>query len=120
MENRFKFRAWNKDFKVMEHNRSISMDMGQIYEGGFNITEHFIIMQSTGLKDKNDKLIYEGDILMPVAVNDLVDNVVPITVIWDEGSFCISAGMKQRLYKQYAEMFEIIGNIHQNPEMLEK
>ena len=78
-----------------------------------------ILIQFTGLKDKNGKEIYEGDILMPRLVNNVVNDKSPTYVIFNDGAFCIGTGMKQSLYQRYAQMYEIIGNIHEHPELLE-
>jgi uncharacterized phage protein (TIGR01671 family) len=69
--------------------------------------------QFTGLTDKNGKKIFEGDI---VAIPTIKKNRV---VRFDEGGFCI-----EELFLQYYHCFgkmivEVIGNIHDNPELLE-
>lgn len=77
------------------------------------------IGQFTGLLDENGTEIYEGDIVRSVRYKDFVYKVV-----YDNrfASFCLDR--KQDMYKHYfgeameAENCEVIGNIHDNPELL--
>lgn len=78
--------------------------------------DRFIYEQFTGLKDKNDKEIYEGDIvkcrqiwLISIHENPIWSNEV---VRFFGGGFCLT-GIKTTF-----EDCEIIGNIHENPELL--
>lgn len=69
------------------------------------------IGQYTGLKDKNGREIYEGDILRWCTY--------PVQVGWNEGAFCNSLMDMNTLLRHYAlNMYTIIGNIHENPELL--
>ena len=65
--------------------------------------------QFTGLHDKNGKEIYEGDIIRHK------DMVKPYHVIYDGHQFTPNDGFRSLSYPKH---WEVIGNIHDNPELL--
>nr|DAU49582.1 MAG TPA: YopX protein [Caudoviricetes sp.] len=85
--------------------------------------EDVILMQSTGLKDKNGKEIFDGDVL--ACKTD--DEVINLNIFWDEEhALFMSESKKYNEQELLAELvedniypFEIIGNIYENPELLE-
>jgi uncharacterized phage protein (TIGR01671 family) len=78
-----------------------------------------VLMQYTGLRDKNGREIYEGDILR-VDWNDaryLVHNIGP--VIWDDDNACWQLGEGGSPKSDSRQCMEVIGNIYENPELLQ-
>lgn len=81
----------------------------------FSFTQHeCIVMQNTGLKDKNGKEVYEGDILKSAYS-------VPLQVVFEDGKFCFhndhSTGA-DILSQMRTKKLEIIGNIYENANLL--
>lgn len=139
MQDRFKFRAWNTQAKIMKEVSQLSLDKKQIAEYAPNnkvsihlkFQPHFILMQCTGLKDKNGKPIYEGDILN---VNTGSRNTSGYGVVeyWQSGcNFTVNGYLenpseyyprKRGEFCQHLQAWlctEVIGNIYENPELLE-
>lgn len=117
-----KFRAWYKKDKNMLVPLSIaeilwSVDGGYFFCDAWDgyTEEELELLQYTGLKDKNGIEIYEGDILYNL--NDRYNYVI----IWDDIQGAFSLGEDGCLLKKYClnEFWEVIGNIYENPELLE-
>ena len=127
MKDRFKFRVWHKPLKQMHYNDFIVTATGymaKIYQQDdymmkFNqedleFDKQCILMQCTGLKDKNGKLIYEGDIVKHSKSNQ------QYKVQWnDKGFWQLDDNAMARSAKFLEENYEVIGNIYENPELLE-
>ena len=80
------------------------------------------IMHSTGLKDKNGKEIFEGDVVRQVRTQPTTENEIIIGVVtMIEGAWLIMNDCEQLASKLWSETDEneIIGNIYENPELLE-
>ena len=124
-----RFRAWLKKKQEMDNEIDhISWLEDELYCIGDGITymvsaEDLVLMQSTGLKDKNGKEIFEGDIL--ACKTD--DEVINLNIFWDEEhALFMFESKKYNEQEPLAELvenntypFEIIGNIYENPELLE-
>ena len=80
------------------------------------------VEQYTGLTDKNGTKIFEGDIL---GFTDSDNEKTPYLVFWDECSSAwhIAENGDRKIWDDFVdfdnERFEVIGNIHDNPELLE-
>lgn len=84
-----------------------------------------VLMQSTGLKDKNGVEIYEGDYVSLISFETNSEHKGEI--VYARGSFCIEVEVKGRKYKvpftsfeESNAILEVIGNIYENPELLEE
>lgn len=124
-----RFRAWLKKEQKMDNEIDhISWLEDELYCIGDGITymvlaEDLVLMQSTGLKDNKGKEIFEGDIL----ACETDDEVINVNVFWDEEhALFMFESKKYNEQEPLAELvenntypFEIIGNVYENPELLE-
>lgn len=122
-----KFRVWDKETKNICEVRNIDFisEMVQIkYQANYGVREleNVILMQFTGLQDENGVDIYEGDIL--IYQHMFVDKKSVSEVIWNEkysgfASYVEDDERRYILEKELKNQFEVIGNIYENPELLE-
>jgi len=110
-----KFRAWDKDSKWMDEVGDISWACdGTISYINGCLADDFILMQSTGLPDKNGKEIYDGDIV-EVLYRDY-ENEKSI-IEWDKRKcrFVLIDEDKNRYSfdETLSAMAVVIGNIHE-------
>lgn len=134
MQNSFKFRVWLEEENKMISPEDENADCIFAYNQHGNLLKfvgnneviwarigHTIydkhVMQCTGLKDKNDKLIYIGDVVKDDATNAIYKVSKKSCAIYLENDKYI--GYFHELSIAYAEKrLEVIGNIYENPELL--
>ena len=113
-----KFRAWDKMLK-----RWCKPQLTMRIDGNMDGMNDYVLMQYTGLKDKEGKEIYEGDIVM----YDLgIDNEKPekYKIIFDSKQcayflFPLEDGARLRHFTYSAKNdCEVIGNIYEHPHLL--
>lgn len=113
MKREIKFRAWN------EFDRRMNVD---ICIGDKLHYEYDAFMQYTGFKDINENEIYEGDIVNAKAEKRYSENSCIGEIIYsdDVAYQVVDKGNSCGLSLAWGgwESFEIIGNIYQNPELL--
>lgn len=119
-----KFRAWNMPFgpkgplQEMVYGKASS-----ILAFAEMSPDKYIVEQSTGLKDANGKEIYEGDIVRMHVVLLSPDDKVGYVEYHKKYGYSLI--MKDRRCRQEywaaddKDTYEVIGNIHENPELLE-
>lgn len=120
-----KFRAWHKEKKIMGEvlgidilHKEIFFSNGDVDCCGFADLKYIELIQYTGLKDKNNKEIYEGDIVKLRA-----NHGIGVVKYYDEWGAFIVEYIKLRPLavlgmNYYKEDIEVLGNIYENPELL--
>lgn len=119
----FKFRVWDKDHKYMEYtdknlvvcfsDEGVEVTDHTTFSHSCNSMQNYELMQSTGLKDNDGIEFYEKDIVRNIDSEELG------VVEYDEGQFRVSYnGVSEQLWEIDKDL-QIIGNIYENPELLE-
>lgn len=127
-----KFRAWMPSLQwmcevtgIMYDLKSIEVcqigDLARYTEMSVDFKD-VIIMQSTGLFDKNGKEIFEGDVVRQVRTQPTTENeTITGVVTMLEGAWLIMNDVEQLASYLWSEtgINEVIGNIYENKELLE-
>lgn len=133
MEREIKFRAWDtfneymyKSVDVNNNKKDLSWFFRQCEEAGKG-GNGIIIMQYTGLKDKNGKEIYDGDIILNSKATEPENKgwiIKWINLSWKVeliGYEDAITGFSDRIFNPFYNTqteFEIIGNIYENAELI--
>ena len=145
MKREIKFRAWDKayEYYLYDVQRAYDTLSGRCkYENGedadydeecfdgFLNDKRYIVEQYIGLHDKNERKIYEGDILR-VTGEDGESYVATVKWFGDEGypafdlegipaEWNYDANALATIFNSGVETCEVIGNVHNTPELLEE
>ncbi|MCG0943751.1 prophage P1 protein 30 [Lactiplantibacillus plantarum] len=139
MATMIKFRAWDKAHECYLYDVQGAYDMisgfvkyengddADYYEecfAGFLDNDQYVVEQFTGLKDVNGKDIYEGDIIASkpngLTFEPLKIGVVKRSKITAGWSYITATGEYNIWTSGKYRTYEIIGNVHANPELLEE
>lgn len=128
-----KFRAWDSIKKEMFKDTFAITESGEVVvveqefvtsTPDYVFVDHLVIMQSTGLYDKNGKEIFEGDIIRyNIDVVDIKRHpTLGFYTVLDGREGFFGDGMSiddfEEDAKEFSKTAEIIGNIYENPELL--
>lgn len=120
-----KFRAYDKENKIMFY----EFEQNDVFIAKMQDKEdwrHLILMQYTGLKDKNGKDIYEGDIVRIDILNQLDQqfNTHESFVVFEYGMFMVDkwrCSLQEAIEREDSKNgVEVIGNIFENKELYAK
>ena len=116
-----KFRLWHKTSKCFEscfmvNPQGLLLDPRASHPAlSLYNDDHYVLMQFTGLKDKNGKDIYEGDILSFQFDNPSAN--YKLAVEWKTGmTECCQSCFDGYETKDFDKV-KVIGNIYENPEL---
>jgi len=113
MIRELKFRVYIPDHEKLCYFDLVNFD----YSDRYLSQHHYPVQQYTGLKDENDKEIYEGDFIKATSDQYKNENFVG-KVIFDEGCFLTWINKNDIRGIWGEDDIEVVGNIFENPELL--
>ena len=121
--NTIKVRAWNRSRHQMYYDVQNWYDSPPEFYGGFStvLNGNYDVMLFTGLKDKNDKEIYEGDIVWYRLKRKYSDyqqwgDSFKRVIEWKKGKTFTGFNLTETGVKN----MEVVGNIFENPGLLKE
>ena len=123
---KIKFRAWDK----LNNRMIVAMDDLKLNMSAFtgDMVDDYILMQYTGLKDKNSKEIYEGDILY--SKTELTEILTGKktgrfkekyeAVFYEDGCYKTKSTIIKLSQSITGKFNEVVGNIYENKELLDE
>lgn len=128
MNREIKFRAWDgnqlvsSDYGEEDFMICANGDIGYLTEtGGYYTYKYFAyhidwkLMQFTGFYDKENKEVYEGDIIEVMLDGRTFNGYVD----WDYGSFTLKESFITHYRWMDMEIIKVIGNIYENPQIID-
>jgi uncharacterized phage protein (TIGR01671 family) len=145
IQREIKYRAFDDGKMIYQHQINITNNFDQLSHFFKTIREDAIVMEFTGLNDKNNKEIYEGDIVekkwLDQEKNGYIEYFIKGVIEYHKNCFIIKgltygsyvndefkdpfwhehykskSKKNDRIYTEF-EQFEVIGNIYENKELL--
>lgn len=128
-----KFRAWDNRISKMSKPFAFGQILNFCDKSGLghmkSICDYHKIMQFTGLKDKNGKEIYESDILIDKEADEYGNDIsgyLPVVFCQNTAQWCVDNSFKKdgnhlvNIVEYLGiEHLEVVGNIYENPLVLE-
>ena len=124
-----RFRAWDKNLKVMLEKYAFQGINGELHPALYkDHCPNLILMQYTGLLDKNGKEIYEGDIVK-FLYSQPVKGITFYEVYWREEvagfeflEFCDKDTKESWMpsWDHCAACGDVVGNVYETPELLKQ
>lgn len=129
-----RYRAWDNVKKEMFKDTFAITESGQVVvveqesvasSPDYVFVDNLVIMQSTGLRDKNGKEIFEGDVLEIEDEEEVLGNA---KLTWDneQAVFMIEAisvddiAPFHEILSDESYSYRVVGNVYENPELLEE
>ena len=135
MKREIKFRVFDQELKEYRTSQggdySLGVLSGEVRGKYGEEFPNMIVEQFTGLKDKNGKEIYEGDLILdlfPIDDEDLskgyYEDFLPVTWCSKTLQWCVDASFEKNgnyltsIVEYFGEFLEVKGNIYKNPELI--
>lgn len=125
MNDRHKFRVWRtysggEGFYLTDEEGMCLWSYGELWKQDdcTDISDSCVVEFCTGIEDKNGKLIWEGDIVQGIFQWGAVGG----PIAFKDGCFCLDYVGCTSMHTPHDILFrllEVVGNIHENPDLLE-